>query len=152
MNVFQSLDELTSIGELVYFENIEALEKEISNGLDINSSIDVTKDITDTLICFAIYENKKNVVNWLLSKGAQFDYDDKDSSLFLMACSSFDFDIVQLLLKKGANVNAKEKRTRKTAMMNALYGENFSIIKLLIENGYNLKNDGISLRQAVFGK
>jgi uncharacterized protein len=151
MNLFQSLEELTQLGKLVYQEKLEALEVEVVNGLDINAVVELSDEITDTLITFAIFENKKNVLRWLLSKGAKYKYLDTNSSLFLMACRDFDFEIVKFLLEKGANANAKD-RTGKSTMTVALYGENFDIIQLLIDYGYNLKKDGVSLRQAVFDK
>ena len=130
MNLFESLEELSLIAKLVYTENLEALEQEIAKGFELDSEIQLTKDLTDTIINFAIYENKKKVVTWLISKGAKFNYNDTDSSLFLMACRDFDFEIVKLLLDNGAKIGLKDDKGF-TAMKHAELSRATETIEIL---------------------
>lgn len=146
MKLFEPTAKLTEIAKLIMTENIDALESKVSNGFDINKKFQITERIAETPITLALCENKRKVIDWLLSKNVHLN--DKENPAILMACSNCDVEIVKLLIKKGANVNAKH-RIGKTAMNDALYGNNYDVIPTLIDNGYDLKNDGVSLRQAI---
>lgn len=146
MKLFGPTATLTEIATLVMNEDIEALEKEVAKGLDINAPIQVTERVAETPIILALSENKKKVIDWLLSKNVELNQEDNPA--ILMASSNCDAKTVKLLIEKGANVNARHK-IGKTAMNNALYGNQYEVIMLLLENGYDLKNDGSALRQAV---
>lgn len=57
------------------------------------------------------------------------------------ACKSGDEEMVELLLKNGANVNTKNKHTYSTPLLNALHGtksNRFSLAMYLIEQGANI--------------
>ncbi|WOE73831.1 ankyrin repeat domain-containing protein [Alterisphingorhabdus coralli] len=58
--------------------------------------------------------------------------------------------IVENRIKLGVDVNQVD-RMGHTAMTMALYGKNTPVVELLLKNGYDLAQDGKSLRQAVFG-
>jgi uncharacterized protein len=146
MKLFGPSAKLTALAQLIMSENIEALENLYSKGFDINAVFEITDYINEPPIILALCENKKKVIQWLLSKNVNLN--DKENPAILMACSNGDIEMVKLLIARGANVNAKHK-TGKTAMNDALYGNNYAVIALLIENGYDLKKDGVSLRQAV---
>ncbi len=149
MKLFGPKDKLTELAELIMSENIEKLEHEFSNGLNINAIFNIAEYIDELPITLALYENKKKVIEWLILKKVELN--DKDNPSILMACSSCDMETIKLLIENGAKVNAKHSNG-KTAMNDALYGNNFDAISLLIENGYDLKNDGDSFRQAVSNK
>lgn len=149
MKLFGPTAKLTELAQLIMSENIEELENLFSKGLDVNAVFKITEHIEEPPVILALCENKKKVINWLLSKNVNLN--DKDNPAILMACSNCDAEIVKLLIERGANVNAKH-RIGKTAMNDALYGNNYDIIPILIENGYDLKKDGVSLRQAVSGR
>ena len=146
MKLFGPTAKLTELAQLIISENIEELEIRFSKGLDVNAVFNITEYIDEPPIILALCENKKKVIQWLLSK--KINLNDKDNPSILMACSNCDTDIVKQLIEKGANVNAKH-RIGKTAMNDALYGNNYDVVSILIENGYDLKKDGVSLRQAV---
>lgn len=149
MKLFKANAELTELATLIQSENIDALEIKFSHGLNINAPFEITEHITEPPIILALCENKKKVIDWLLSKKVELN--NKDNPAIFIACSNSDAKIVKLLIENGADVNAIH-RIGKTAMTNALYDNNYEVIPLLIEHGYDLKNDGSSLRQAVYNR
>jgi len=149
MKLFGPTADLTDIAKLIMSEDIEALENLTIQGLDINQKIEITEYVSETPIVLALCENKHKVINWLLSK--EVDLNDRENPSILMASSNCTPEIVKLLINKGADVNAKH-RIGKTAMTDALYGNNFENVSLLLENGYEMNRDGQSLRQAVSSK
>ena len=149
MKLFGAKDKLTELAELIMSEDIEKLENKIDSGLDINAIFNITEYIDELPITLALCENKKKVINWLISKNVNLN--NKDNPAILMASANCDSETIKFLIEKGANVNAKHK-IGKTALNDALYNNNYDAISVLIENGYNLKNDGVSFRQAVSNK
>ncbi|QQS50926.1 MAG: ankyrin repeat domain-containing protein [Bacteroidota bacterium] len=146
MKFFGPTTELTEIGKLIMSENIDALENKVSMGLDLNAKVKITDHTEVTPLIIALCENKMKVVDWLLSK--KVDLNDKDYPAILMACSNCNAETIKELIRRGADVNARHK-IGKSAMNEALYGNNFEAISILIENGYDIKKDGVSFRQAV---
>lgn len=146
MKLFGPTADLSDIAKLIMAEDIDALEKLITQGLDINEKIEITEYVRETPIILSLCKNKYKVLDWLLSKNVELN--DKDNPSILMACSNCRPQIVKHLIDKGANVNAKH-RIGKTAMSDALYGGNYENVSLLLESGYDMSKDGQSLRQAV---
>lgn len=137
--IFGPTTELTEIGKLIMSENIDALENKVSMGLDLNAKVKITDHTEVTPLIIALCENKMKVVDWLLSK--KVDLNDKDYPAILMACSNCNAETIKELIRRGADVNARHK-IGKSAMNEALYGNNFEAISILIENGYDIKRMG----------
>ena len=146
MKLFGTEAILSELATLIMSEDIDALESRWMTGLDINAEFNITKYIDEPPIILALCENKLKVIDWLLTKKVELNK--KENPAILMACSNSDARTVQLLIDNGANVNAKHK-IGKSAMNDALYGNNYENISLLIANGYEIHKDGVSLRQAV---
>ncbi|MCF3108927.1 ankyrin repeat domain-containing protein [Niabella sp. CC-SYL272] len=149
MKLFGPNAELTETARQIMTEDIVALEQKVAKGWDLNQKIPITDRIIETPLTLALCEKKKKVLDWLLLKNVALN--DNDQPAILLACSNTDAKTVKRLIEGGADVNARHK-TGKSAMNAALYGNNYDLIPLLIEAGYDLKNDGSSLRQAVFNR
>lgn len=146
MKLFGPNANLSEIARLIMSEDIAALEQELAKGLNLNSKLPITERISETPLTLALCEKKKKVIDWLLSKKVELN--DPGNPAILMACSNTDVKTVKQLIEHGAHVNARHK-IGKSALNAALYGNNYDLIPVLIEAGYDLKNDGVSLRQAV---
>lgn len=149
MKLFGPNAELTETARQIMAEDIAALEEKVAGGLNVNHKIQITGRVVETPLTLALCEKKKKVLDWLLSKKVVLN--DKEHPAILLACSNTDAKTVKRLIENGADVNARHK-TGKSAMGAALHGNNYALIPLLIEAGYDLKNDGSSLRQAVFNR
>lgn len=83
-------------------------------------------------------ENTANIT-WLLSRGADIDSRNfmKQTSLIEYAgsLSNLELDIVKLLIKNGANVNARDDRGHTALIYSSIQAENFEVVKFLIEQG-----------------
>ncbi len=112
----------------------------------MNAVFNVTGQIDTTPLTLALCEQKTQVIHWLLNKNAAVN--DEAHPALLMAASNCKPAIVQLLIDKEANVNAPDQ-VGKTPLSAALYGNQYNNIPVLLANGYQLKEDGRSLRQAV---
>jgi len=85
--------------------------------------INITDKDGDTLLHFAVREGKKEVVEWLISKGA--DVNARGIMGFMplhLAATLNHRDIMDLLIKKGADINA-EDNNGKTPLYYAAMGE-----------------------------
>jgi len=143
MKLFGPNAVLTDTATLIMKEDIAALE---ASGLDVNAPFQITTHIVEPPIILALYENKVNVIEWLVAKGAQLNA--KASPAIVAAAVKCSIKTITLLLNSGADVNAKDK-VGKTVMSTVLYNKRYELIPVLLSHGYRLLEDGISLRQAV---
>jgi ankyrin repeat protein len=118
---------------------IQAVQRSILMGADINVQ---RKDNGWSALMLAAYNGRRDVVNFLLSKGAEVDIHDKVGQTPLMAAVSPDkpdLEIIRLLLKYGAGVNIQRKKDGWTALMLAAKSEQIPIVKILLEHKADLK-------------
>ena len=149
MKLFGKDAKLTKIAQTIMDEDIDVLEEFFSKAKDINENIIITEHIEELPITLALAENRLNVLKWLLEKGANLNITGKPA--IVVAASSCVTDVIELLIGAGADVNAID-HVGKSAAHSALYAAKFDVIRLLVSNGYNLKDDGVILRQAVNGR
>lgn len=145
--VIRSSHHLT-LKTLILDENIQELER-LSSTIDFNSPFKVSEYTTITPLELALVENKTNVVKWLISKGV--DLNTAGSPSIVTAAANSDLSIIELLLEKGADINALDN-VGKGAPKAALYAKRQDVFKFIIDNGYDLKRDGSILRKAVSDK
>ncbi len=149
MKFFGPTEELTATTKLIMEEDIDALEKLVDQGFDINKKFQMAKHTTETPLELALCENKYKVLEWLLSHNVELN--DKEDPAIVMASSNCNPEIIKLLLEKGADIHAKN-RVGKTAMSAALSWKKHENVSFLLKSGYDLHKDGTSLRQAVSSK
>jgi len=126
-----------------YLGDTEKLKKCLQDGMDINSQ----EDFCCTALHLAANSGKKDIVEFLISKGAKVDARDAlglgVTPLYYAAMHNYE-DIADLLLAKGADVNAKNKdRGECTLLYYAVWDHSKDTIKLLISKGadVNVKDD-----------
>lgn len=149
MSLIGPNSQLSPLAKLIVDENIDALELEFANGLDINAPFQISEYINDPPVILALDQNKTEVLNWLLTKNVNLNL--KGNPSILAAVRNCSIETLELLIKNGANVNAKH-HVGKSAMGSILYSKRYELIPFLIANGYKIFEDGTSLRQAVFSR
>ena len=96
--------------------DIEAIKISLSKTIDINAR---GGDLNETLLHCAARNNRTEIVNLLLSKGADVNARDNDNRTPLHWAAYYgNTEIVNLLLSKGADVNARDNENR-TALHDA---------------------------------
>ena len=124
--------------------------KDISNLLDKGLDINKKYQGNATLFSFACrYASTPDIIDILIKRGAEVNLD----NALLQASERNNANIVEHLIKLGANVNYKEGWT--PLMMAARWNSNPDIIDVLVHNGadVNAKDDGeeTALQLAVYG-
>ena len=138
----------------VYVELIKAIKNDDRNSFDkyikqvseIDSFIQIDKDdYSYTLLGYACKYKRFDLAEKLIKLGADIDIGQSNEYLVFDALSvaveSQDIDLVELLLKSGANPNRLNSEEGFTVLSLSCKLGNYEISKLLIENG--AKVDGI---------
>jgi len=118
--------------------NIEIIDLFLNAGVKINNNV---WPHDDTPLNLAIYENKPDIVNFLIDKGANINQKRGRVRYPLYAAIFKNIpDIVKLLIDKGANINQKDDENGSTPLHLALttsFG-NPDIVNLLIDKGADI--------------
>ncbi len=113
-------------------ENMEICEDFLEAGMDINS-----RDSAGTpMLCIAARSGKKEAIEWLVKNGAEIDAISKDRgySAVMDAVWKLSPDIVELLIKLGANLNFVSNDGQ-TALIVATGSSSSKICEMLVKNG-----------------
>eukprot|EP00796_Vickermania_ingenoplastis_P006431 gene6431-4635_t len=112
----------------------------IAELLKIGAGVDVKGDDGETPLFIASFQNREDVVQLLLSNGADVNATStgrKDTALH--AASRLGYEgLIQLLLKKGANVNARNAKQETPCFCAAKHGRHRAVYYLMV-GGANLK-------------
>lgn len=126
----------------------EIVEKEITNGLDINNAYKSRQSypsvelnvIVSPLIC-AAKDNNTKIVEVLLKHGADSNSIDIDGTTALMsAVRQRNSAMMKMLIKSGADINAQDNNgdsVLEYASNGSCSGDGEKIVKYLLQNGAN---------------
>ena len=96
------------------FPNSESHQKIVQSLLDHDAPVNTVGRWKRTPLSYAFEQGRRNLVEMLLAKGGQFDM----VPTFMAAATAGHHEILELLLKRGADVDMKDKEG-KTALMHA---------------------------------
>ena len=128
--------------------NIQIISLLIDAGADINAANGFSGD---TPLIIAISNNRRDVVKFLIEKGADINKANKFGiTPFWGLCAMGDFELVHLLITKGANINftgrMQERSPGKqqfvygvTPLMISVKNGYLDITNLLLKNGADIK-------------
>lgn len=112
----------------------------LSAGVDVDTKIDSGWSLNKswTPLMFAIEKGHTEMVNFLISRGANIETQNQEGGTPLIVASYNGHpDIAELLIKKGAQVNTST-RTGHSPLGFAVMQNHFEIAKLLISNGSHI--------------
>jgi len=128
---------LSCIQISAYKGDLAKVRSFVEQGIDVDSRDSEGR----TALYYAAIQGKRDVVEFLLSRGANVNAKDKDVAFMPLhhAVGGGHKDVVELLIAKGADVNAKDKYGW-TPLDSSVYGGNTDIPELLIEAGANVNS------------
>ena len=99
----------------------------------------------ETALIIACSKGYLNVVKMLLSKDANLEHKDKKGFNSLLHAASSGHDvIIDLLLEKGAKIEAEVDRTKDTALSLACANGHIKVIDMLLNRGANKEHRNVS--------
>ena len=113
--------------------NFIGVKKYIKDGADVNDANETGESV---LAASLRHKCDTDLVMFLIESGADiYDFDEEGVSIFDMAITYDNIEIVQYLINEGIDVNVTNRRSRFTPLMAAACYGRIDVAKLLIENG-----------------
>ncbi len=107
----------------------------VAAGADVN---DGDADLGTTALALASNRGYANIVQYLLSKGANVStVDNSGKTALIMAASNGHVDAMKILLAHGIDINAQD-RSGRTALMDAVYNGRAEAVQLLLSYKANV--------------
>uniref|UniRef100_A0A8D8UUR8 Ankyrin repeat and KH domain-containing protein 1 n=1 Tax=Cacopsylla melanoneura TaxID=428564 RepID=A0A8D8UUR8_9HEMI len=112
------------------------------SGMDVDSETESNHDTALTLACAGGHEE---LVELLLSRGADIEHRDKKgfTPLILAATAGHD-KVVDILLNHVADMEAQSERTKDTPLSLACSGGRYEVVELLLTRGANKEHRNVS--------
>ncbi len=119
--------------EILKNDNYLSAKKFIKDGADLNEET----ESGESVLAFAIRSRcDMDLLMMLIDAGADaFDFDDEGVSIFDMAITYDNLEMVEYLLTQGVEVEKTNRRSGFTALMAATCYGRVEIAKVLLENG-----------------
>lgn len=132
--------------ELLKNNDFLGIKKYIKDGANVNE----TNESGESVLASALRHKCDMDLIMLLveNKADLYDFDEEGVSIFEMAITYGNVDIVNLIISKGIDVNSTRRKSGFTPLMTATCYGRVEIAKILIENGANIEavdSKGISV-------
>src|SRR5262245_26395908 len=113
-----------------WYGDLPMMELFLSRGADINK----TNGVQEQALMHAAWRGQRDAVRWLLDHGARIDRDGRQWSALHYAVFAGHEAIAQLLIERGANINARATNGSSVLMMAAREGRD-GLVRTLLEHG-----------------
>jgi ankyrin repeat protein len=121
--------------ELLKKDDYLGIKKYIKNGANIEETNEAGESV---LACALRARCDFDTLMLLIDNGAdKFDFDDEGVSIFDMAITYDNIEMVEYLLEQGVDVNTTSRRSGFTALMAAACYGRVEIVQILIKRGAN---------------
>ncbi|DAB27385.1 MAG: hypothetical protein A2513_04630 [Sulfurimonas sp. RIFOXYD12_FULL_33_39] len=132
--------------ELLKNNDFLGVKKYIKDGANLNDA----SENGESVLAFSLRQRCDfDLVMLLIDSGADiYDFDEEGVSIFDMAITYDNIEMVKYLISKGIDVNFTQRRSKFTPLMAAACYGRVEIAKLLIEHGANknaVDSKGISV-------
>ena len=123
--------------EILNNDNYIGAKKYIKESADLNEE----NENGESVLAHALrYRCDNSLIMLLIENGADiFDFDNEGVSIFDMAITYDNKELVEYLLKEGVSLNKTQRRSKFTPLMCACCYGRVEIVKLLIKNGADPK-------------
>ena len=119
--------------ELLKNDDYLGIKKYIKSGADLSETNEAGESV---LACALRAQCDMETLMLLIESGADiFDFDDEGVSVFDMAVTYDNKEMVHYLIEQGKDVNETTRKSKFTALMAAACYGRLEIAKLLLENG-----------------
>lgn len=110
--------------------------------MDVDSETDSNHDTALTLACAGGHED---LVELLLSRGADIEHRDKKGfTPLILAATAGHEKVVEILLNHSADIEAQSERTKDTPLSLACSGGRYEVVELLLSRGANREHRNVS--------
>lgn len=111
------------------------VKKHIKEGANVNDE----NESGESVLAFAIRQGCDiDFLMLLIESGADvFDFDEEGVSIFDMAITYNNIDMVNYLIEKGMDINSTKRKSGFTPLMAAVSYGRGEIVKILLDNGVN---------------
>ena len=121
--------------ELLKKNDLVGIKKYIRDGADTNEANESGESV---LASSLRYRCDFDLVMLLIDSGADiFDFDEEGVSIFDMAVTYDNIEVVKYLISQGVDVNTTQRRSRFTPLMAAVCYGRVEMVEFLIEQGAN---------------
>lgn len=132
--------------EFLKNNDLAGAKKYVKDGADVNEANETGESV---LASSLRYRCDLELIMFLVESGADiYDFDEEGVSIFDMAVTYDNIQIVKYLISKGIEVDNTNRRSRFTPLMAAVCYGRYEIVKLLMEHGANknaVDSKGISV-------
>ena len=136
MNREKSINE--QLHDTIMEGNFEEVQRLVEQGADVNYLYGKHKT---SMLNRAYYKRHKDIVRFLLDKGANVNYNGFiEGTALMFAAGNGDIAHLTLFLKSGANPNVRLTVSGETALHTAAHRNNVEAAKLLIEAGADVNS------------
>lgn len=123
--------------ELLKKNDLVGIKKYIEDGADVNEANESGESV---LASSLRYRCNFDLVMLLIDSGADIlDFDEEGVTIFDMAVTYDNVDVVKFLISKGMDVNTTQRRSRFTPLMAAVCYGRVEMVEFLIEQGANIE-------------
>jgi ankyrin repeat protein len=123
--------------EFLKKNDLIGIKKYIKDGADINEANESGESV---LASSLRYRCDFDLVMLLIDNGADiFDFDEEGVSIFDMAVTYDNIEVVKYLISQGVDVNTTQRRSKFTPLMAAVCYGRVDMVEFLIEQGANIK-------------
>ncbi|XP_014270909.1 ankyrin repeat domain-containing protein 17 isoform X5 [Halyomorpha halys] len=110
--------------------------------MDVDSATDSNNDTALTLACAGGHEE---LVQLLLSRGANIEHRDKKGfTPLILAATAGHEKVVEILMNHSADMEAQSERTKDTPLSLACSGGRYEVVELLLSKGANKEHRNVS--------
>ncbi len=123
--------------EFLKKNDLIGIKKYIKDGADINEANESGESV---LASSLRYRCDFDLVMLLIDNSADiFDFDEEGVSIFDMAVTYDNIEVVKYLISQGVDVNTTQRKSKFTPLMAAVCYGRVDMVEFLIEQGANIK-------------